>query len=89
MNNLAELVNSGSDGGKCIQYTPYDPTKDEGMSCLPIQKDPGENSVSVILSSSGMFVFLRRIKGKSTSGFIREKDARVPSAHRTTIPIAT
>ena len=31
MNNLAELVNSGSDGGKCISYTPYDPEKDEGV----------------------------------------------------------
>ena len=30
MNNLAELVNSGSDGQKCISYTPYDPEKDKG-----------------------------------------------------------
>ena len=31
MNNLADLVNSGSDGKKCISYTPYDPEKDVGM----------------------------------------------------------
>ena len=32
MNNLAELVNSGSDNKTCISYTPYDPEKDEGKS---------------------------------------------------------
>ena len=30
MNDLAELVNKGSDGGKCISYTPFDPQKDDG-----------------------------------------------------------
>ena len=46
MNNLAELVNSGSDGGKCIEYTPYDTEKDEGKEFVWFY--PGEGCESTV-----------------------------------------
>jgi len=46
MNNLAEMVNSGSDGGKCIEYTPYDPVKDEGKEYVWFY--PGEGCESPV-----------------------------------------
>jgi len=46
MNNLAELVNSGSDGKKCISYTPYDPQKDKGKEYIWFY--PGEGCESPV-----------------------------------------
>jgi len=46
MNNLAELVNNGSDGKKCIAYTPYDPVKDKGMEYVWFY--PGEGCESPV-----------------------------------------
>lgn len=46
MNNLADLVNNGSDGKKCIAYTPYDPVKDKGMEYVWFY--PGEGCESPV-----------------------------------------
>merc|ERR1712136_545978 len=46
MNNLAELVNSGSDGQKCISYTPFDPDKDVGKEYVWYY--PGEGCESPV-----------------------------------------
>jgi len=46
MNNLAELVNSGSDNKKCITYTPYDPEKDDGKEYIWFY--PGEGCESPV-----------------------------------------
>jgi len=46
MNNLAELVNSGSDNKTCISYTPYDPDKDKDKEYIWFY--PGEGCESPV-----------------------------------------